>query len=171
VEYTEIGYTLKPHGLAGEIKIFVQEQWEDAIDDLDVVYLEIKGKKVPYFLDAVRGGGAMIASFEDIDSRDDALMISSKPLFAKSSDLPAPLHVETVDIPDFVGYTMVDKSTGAILGVINGVVEYPHQIMAILHHNGNDVLIPLVEQFVMGQDDARKVLEVDLPEGLLELEG
>ena len=55
-EYTEIGYTGKPHGLAGEIKVVVKDEWEDAFFDLEIVYLEIKGKKLPYFLDQVRGG-------------------------------------------------------------------------------------------------------------------
>jgi 16S rRNA processing protein RimM len=169
MEFTEIGYTLKPHGLQGEIKIFVQEQWEEAIDDLEVVYLEMKGKKVPYFLDSVRGGGAMIASFEDIDSRDDALVISSKTMFAKSSDLPEPEPVETVDIPDFIGYKMVDKASGETLGKIIGMVEFPHQIMAVLEYQGREVLIPMVDQYVLGQDEKLMILEMALPEGLLDL--
>jgi 16S rRNA processing protein RimM len=169
MEYTEIGYTLKPHGLAGEIKIFVQEQWEEAIEDLEMVYLEIKGRKVPYFLDQVRGGGALIASFEDIDDRDAALVISSKPMFARSSDLPAPTPVQTVQIPDFVGYQLLNEHDQSLIGTITDIIEYPHQIMAVLDCAGKEVIIPLAVQYVKSEDVDKRILVVDLPEGLLDL--
>jgi 16S rRNA processing protein RimM len=168
-EFTEIGYTLKPHGLAGEIKIFVQEEWEDAAFDLDVVFLEMKGKKVPYFLSQIRGGGALIATFEEIDSRDDALVISSKPMFAKSASLPEPAPVVKTEIPQFVGYTMQDKDTSTLIGLITSIEEYPQQIMAVVKNGDTEYLVPLVEQYVVSQDDMLKVLVVDLPEGLLDL--
>ncbi len=169
MDFVQIGYTMKPHGLNGEIKIHIDEVWEEAIEDLDVVFLEIKGKKVPYFLEQVRGGGALIASFEDIDSRDAALTISSKTIWAKAEDLPQPLTPEPSDIPDWVGYTMFDSETGTELGKIIGMVEYSHQALAVLQHGEQELLIPMVEAYVKNFDAAQKRIQVDLPEGLLKL--
>jgi 16S rRNA processing protein RimM len=169
MEYIEIGYTMKPHGLNGEIKIFVQEQWEDAIDDLDVVFIELKGKKVPYFLEQVRGGLGLIASFEDIDTRDDALTISSKPLWAKADDLPEPSLPEPSEGPYWVGFTMCDATTQAELGHVIGVVEYPHQVLAVLKRGDQELLIPMVEAYVKSTDTTAKLIMVNLPDGLLDL--
>ncbi|MEO0732346.1 MAG: hypothetical protein AAFZ52_05900, partial [Bacteroidota bacterium] len=64
MDLTEIGWTGKAHGLRGEIKLRVLEHYED--DLLAAPSVLIGDPPVPYFFDHVRGGGAIIAKFEDL---------------------------------------------------------------------------------------------------------
>jgi 16S rRNA processing protein RimM len=168
-EFIEIGYTRKPHGLAGEIKIVINEPYSDVIFDLEKVFLEIRGKKLPYFLQQVRGGGALIASFEDIDDRDDALAISAKSIWAKAVDLPE-IELDPVsDEINFVGFEIFDLTSQQNLGKITEVIEYPQQLMAVIFIEERQVLIPLNHAFISAIDEAESLLKMELPDGLLEL--
>jgi 16S rRNA processing protein RimM len=66
-----------------------------------------------------------------------------------------------------VGYTIVNA--GVEIGVISEIEEYPQQEMATINYNKKDILIPLNEQFIIKLDNKKKVIEMELPEGLLEL--
>ena len=67
-----------------------------------------------------------------------------------------------------ISYEIISERDGAI-GVIEEVIEMPQQIMGIVNYQGKEVLIPLNDQFITGVDEEKKILEMELPEGLLDL--
>ncbi|MEQ1744166.1 MAG: hypothetical protein ABMA02_01985 [Saprospiraceae bacterium] len=81
MNYVQIGFTRKTHGVAGEIKIVIEEPFEDLFLDADRVFLEIKGAKVPYLIKNVRGGGDLIVLFEDVANREEALTLQARGVF------------------------------------------------------------------------------------------
>ena len=60
MEFTQIGFTNKTHGLAGELKVSVEAAYEEVFLESDRVFLDTKGAKVPFFLETARGGGELI---------------------------------------------------------------------------------------------------------------
>lgn len=166
-----IGFTKKPHGLKGEIKLHVEERYLEDLLNADIVILDLKGKQTPFFVEDVRVGNNIIAKFEDINTPEAAMGIASKELFLRESDLiPDDEREIEVDIPPFehcVGYMI--KNEGKEVGTINEIAEFPQQEMAIVIYNKKEILIPLNHQFIKKVDDAKKVIEMELPEGLLDL--
>ena len=67
-----IGFTKKPHGLKGEIKLHIEEKYLEDMLNTDIVLLDIKGKKTPFFVEDVRVGNNIIAKFEDINTPEGA---------------------------------------------------------------------------------------------------
>lgn len=167
----KIGATQKPHGLKGELKVYIEDQYEEDFEQCETVFLTISGKTMPYFIEEIRGGNATIVKFEDIDNIDDASRIAKRDLFLRESDLipdemrTAPL-VESFDYLD--GYTMIDKNEGTI-GVIKEIIEMPEQEMAVVEYKNRERYVPLNEHFVTEVKDKEKIVYVDLPEGLLDL--
>ena len=81
MEFTQIGFTKKTHGVAGEIKIAIEEVYEDLFLEADRVFLEIKGAKMPFFIENIRGGGELIVHFEDVKNKEEAWLLQSKGVF------------------------------------------------------------------------------------------
>jgi 16S rRNA processing protein RimM len=67
-----------------------------------------------------------------------------------------------------VGYALVDIALGQI-GILKALEELPNQIMLITRYKDKDVLIPAVEEFIIEIDDKKKLVLLDLPQGLLEI--
>lgn len=166
-----IGYTKKPHGLKGEIKLDVDDKYLDALLESEVLVLKIKGKDTPFFVEDIRIGNAIIAKFEDVNTPEEALSIASKEIYIKeeliSEEVIAAIN-DPEDPENWTGYTVIDLTYGP-LGVIDSVQEYPQQFMGMVEYQKKQVLIPLHPNLIVQLDNENKILKVDLPEGLLEL--
>lgn len=170
MDYIQIGFTRKTHGVAGEIKVFIEEPFEDVFLGKERVFLDIRGRKQPFFIEQVRGSGDLIVKFEDFATREDALLLQSKAIFLPAGEVP-----ETVEPAEPLsafagvqGYMLVDETLGPI-GPVEEILDMPQQEMAVVHYQGREVLVPLNDQFVRSVDAAEKRVIVDLPEGLLTL--
>ncbi|MFN5545572.1 MAG: ribosome maturation factor RimM, partial [Bacteroidota bacterium] len=82
------------------------------------------------------------------------------------SNLVKPSKANQVE--NVVGYTLVDIALGQI-GILKALEELPNQIMLITRYKDKDVLIPAVEEFIIEIDDKKKLVLLDLPQGLLEI--
>jgi 16S rRNA processing protein RimM len=79
--------------------------------------------------------------------------------------------MDTVNVEQyerFEGYQLVDQELGN-LGVIEEIVESPGQHLAMLDYQGREVVVPLNPVFIQSVDHNAKKVQVDLPEGLLDL--
>ena len=166
-----IGATLQPHGLKGELKVFVEEESEDDLFQAEAVFLTIAGKKIPYFIENIRGGNALIVKFEDVDNLEAAQKIAKKTIEIRVGDrIPDALRVKppVAEYKHLEGYEVHDKYLGKI-GKISEVIEMPHQEMAIVFYNSKERLIPLNEQLIVAVDEKKQTLLLDLPEGILDI--
>ncbi len=173
-QYVCIGRTRKAHGLTGEIKMGIEEQYLEDFMKNERIFIAVKSAKIPYFIANVRGKGEMIVKLEEVDSRDAAQMLQSKELFLREQDILSDDERE-FEMPDdsleyegLVGYLMLDKTLGEI-GIIDEVLEMPQQEMAFLRFKGKEVLIPLNEQFIVAINETLRQVLMDLPEGLLDV--
>lgn len=165
-----IGYTKKPHGLKGELKVQVDDLYLDDFLEAETVFLEIRGKKLPFFIEKVREGNEVLVKFEDTDSKEAADNLSSKEIFLRESDI-VPLEereLEADDFTQYVGYQLQDTELG-LIGEMEDVIEYPQQMMAAVTYQEREVLIPLNEAFIKEIQKGKKIILMELPQGLLEL--
>jgi 16S rRNA processing protein RimM len=103
-----------------------------------------------------------LVQFEEFDATTARTLVGAE-LYASREDV-ALADGEYLD-EDLVGCTLVGTD-GATLGEVVDVAHYPAQDMLVV--GARRRFVPLVSAFVRGVDLARKRIEVDLPEGLLE---
>jgi len=172
-EFIQIGYTQKTHGVEGELRIFIEEAYVDDFLDAHALFIEMSGgKKVPYFIEYIRGANSDIMKLEDIGTKEEAQKLSSCPIFLRVSDLVPEAGRENAPYApqyEFLeGYEAWDETRG-LLGAVVRVDEYPRQEMAVVRFLGREVLIPLQEPILVSIDEKGQKVRFDLPEGLLEL--
>ncbi len=172
MNFIHIGKTLKAHGIKGELKFALEELYLPIADALNIVFLDINDAKIPYFVEQVALGKNSRLKLEDIIDRTQAEKLEFKKIYLREEDLepvkPFLPEVETLQYEYLIGYQLQDSELG-MLGEILAVEEFPQQEMAILQHNGKEVMIPLHESLIVKEDKEAKIIELDLPEGLLDL--
>ncbi len=173
-QYVIIGRTRKAHGLTGELKVSIEDRYLEDFMKNERIFLEVKGLKIPYFIDNVRGGGEMIMKLEEVDDRDAAIALQSREVLLREQDILAEEarefefeEEEGLAYGHLTGFTMVDDLLGEI-GVIDEVLEMPQQEMAFLKYKGREVLVPLNDQFIRLVDEPNRLVMMDLPDGLLD---
>jgi len=172
-DYVEVGYVRKTHGVAGAVKIFVEEEYlEDALQ-ADLFLIEQKGQVLPFFVKEKQlAADMLIVQFEDISTREQAQPLANSTLFLRQSDIleeeEREMEVFEPEYAHLDGFLLSDQTLGEI-GEIAEIVELPHQEYALVFFEGEERMIPLNEQLVVKIDENAKTVLLDLPEGLLEL--
>jgi len=171
-ELVEIGHTQKPHGVKGGMKIYIEDDFFDDIEYLKVLFLNVKGNNLPYFVEELRGSDNQIIKFEDINNKEDAGKLNFSTIYARKKDLNwNEDKLSTLDELFYnhcTGYRIIDIHDGD-LGIIKEIVEYPQQELASIEIDGHSFLLPLNEQTVQKIDDDKKELIVEMPEGLFDM--
>jgi len=167
-EVFKIGKLIKPHGIKGEISFAFDN---DVFDRVDCPYLicRINGILVPFFIKEYRfkGSETALITFEDIDSEQKAQRMSGLEVF-----FPRKYYeVETDDEIEyswnfFIGFSVMDKVSGK-LGTIEAVDEKTLNTLFLIKNNEEELIIPATEAFIEKIDAKKKILHLNLPEGLI----
>lgn len=116
------------------------------------------------------GAGEYAVEFDRVKDRDTAELLMGSHCLAARSDLPEDFEDFMHSSADYLaGFLVVDSTLGTI-GTIEDVQEMPTQDLLIVAGAAGEVLIPLVDDFIVEFDDEERVLTMDLPYGLVDLD-
>lgn len=170
--FVSIGYTKKVHGIKGELKVFIEPRFLEDFLKNERIFIDVRGTKVPYFIQNVRGSQDLIVALEEVDKPESAQALQSREIFLREKDI-LPDHLRELEPEEeglayayLEGFLLVDQTLGE-LGPIEEVLDMPQQEMALLTLKGRDVLIPLNEALILSIDETGKKVLMDLPEGLV----
>lgn len=165
----KIGKITKAHGLKGEV-VFVFD--DDIFDREESEYLicEIDGILVPFFMEEYRfrSDSSALVTFEGIDSIEKTEQIVGSDVYyerkkANENDNEDE-DGEEYSLYYFVGFTIMDGETE--VGKIEAIDDKTDNWLFITEDGS---LIPANEDFITGIDHEKKIIMMNLPLGLLEL--
>ncbi len=159
MELIETGKIVNTHGLRGELKV---EQWSDS-PEIFCTFPHFFIDNIEYIKERARvQKGFVILKLKGIDTIDSAEALKNKILFIPRSSLP--LDDGACLISDLVGLRAVDES-GAELGKIDGILTLPGgEVLEI--HGKREILVPLVDEFVLNIDLEAGAVTLKLIEGM-----
>jgi 16S rRNA processing protein RimM len=164
----ELGKITKTHGLKGEVVLWLDVDFPEDYDDLESVFLDVKGELVPFFMESYRpSGNRAIVHFEDIDTLEKAEELVNLEAYLPLNELPE-LEDDQFYYHEITGFKVVDKALGE-LGVVQTVHAMQAQDLLVMNYKNCEVLIPVIPEIVLEADKKAKILNVNLPEGLLEV--
>lgn len=167
----QLGYVTKPHGLRGEVHIFLDVDLPEAYNNLESVFVAYKNASqtlVPFFIDTFKlSGNKAIVKFEDIDTIDQAEALKGAQLCLPLETLPK-LQEGQFYYHEVIGYTVHDQKEGK-LGVIKEIYALAGQDVIAMEYRGKEVLIPVNDAIVRSADHEKRIVHVQLPEGLLDI--
>lgn len=163
-----LGTFSKTHGVSGglvaiaRIKGYVlKEKWES-------VFLEINGILVPFFILSYEPGSRddLIIYLDEITSPEQAKKFTGIDLYIQKKDIT--LEKKVIDPQALADYLVIDQQFGEI-GVIKEIIKIPSNDIAVLDYRGAEIQLPISEDLIEKVDHKRKIVLMNLPEGLLEL--
>lgn len=164
MDFTEIGVVVKPHGLSGSMVILLEASFYEQALSFDTIYLEQFGSYVPYkVLDkASLNGGKAKFLLQGIDSAERAEMHRKTKVFQITDEL------QEHEILDLEGWTVVinDLAEATITRQIDNTSQV---LLEIEDEKGRQFLIPLVDEFIKSVKEEERRIEMEVPDGLLDL--
>ena len=164
-----IGKIVRLHSFKGEVYAKLDVDHPAQYLELGSVFLNIENKLIPFFITKTQFGskGMLRIKFEDVDSEIDAKALLKKELFLPLSFLPEK-EDDDFYFHEIIDFMVIDANKGEI-GMITEIVEYPGNQLIKIEEGNNEILIPINEEFIKEIDKKGKIISVDLPEGLLDL--
>ncbi len=167
-ELIKIGKFNKPHGVKGELSFTFTD---DVFDRVECPYLvcEIEGIFVPFFIEEYRFKSETTAlmKLEDIDDE-----VAARPFTLLDVYFPKSYYDEEEEgeapTDYFIGFTIVDTELGE-LGEIVAIDDSTENVLFEVERDGAILLIPAVDDLVCGIDEEKRILHMNVPEGLLDL--
>lgn len=165
-----LGNVAKLHGFKGEVSLFFDVTDYSIYKDLKSVYIEINGNLTPFSIEKIQLApkNFAIVKLEGINSDEDATFLLKQQLYLPLETLPVLLENEFYD-HEIVGYQVADQD-GNVVGEMEQVIDLPvNPLFQVKHTSGKEVLLPLRKEFIIVLNKQDKIIQLEIPEGLIEL--
>ena len=161
----KIGKIGKPHGVKGEVSFHFSD---DVFDRTEAEYLMlcIDGLMVPFFMEEYRfrSDETALVKFCDIDTQERASELTGCEVFFPRD--VADDDDDNLSWAEIIGYSLIDSVTSKNVGKIASVDD---STINILFELEDGTLIPASIELITNVDKKHKEIEIELPDGILDL--
>ena len=163
-----LGRITKVSGFEGAVTIKLERFFSENLPDMESVFLEVEGGPVPFFISDSEYSGADILKlkFEGYNSAEKVSEFSGCRVFL-TTGTAVDNNIE--DIKNLEGYEVI-IGDNYLLGSIKEVIPNPGQWLLNVTTTANkDILIPFHDHFIVSIDNNKKLLIMNIPDGLTEI--
>lgn len=165
-----LGYISRTHGQGGSVLIKLDTDQPERYHAIKNLFIEREGMPFPLFIEAVKplNQSVIRATLKRCDhSRTAARELVGQAVYLPLSSLP-PLSGKQFYYHEILGFEAL--SQGEILGEIKAVKEQrTAQDLFVIDHQGRELLVPIIDEFISKIDREKREIHLTLPEGLLDL--
>jgi 16S rRNA processing protein RimM len=164
----QLGYVIKPHGLAGDINIFIDADNPQVYKNLESVFIQQDNQLVPFFISKIKiSGQKAILKLEESQDIETAQALKGSALFLPLSFLPE-LDDQQFYFHEIIDFAVEDENLGD-LGNVTTVYDAGPQDLLAFEHKGKEILMPINDVTLRKVDKKNRQIFVSLPEGLLDI--
>lgn len=163
-----VGKITKPHGFKGNLIVHLETDEPELYENMESVFIETNGMLVPFFFEftQVHGNNKLLVKFEDV-SAEEAERLVNKELYLPLDTLPE-LEGNDFYYHEIIGFTLYDQ-TNTEIGVIQSINDSTAQALFELEFEGKQILIPIVDEWILEVDRKNQAILVKVPDGLIDL--
>lgn len=163
-----LGKITKLHGFKGNLILHLETDEPELYENMESIFVETNGMLVPFFFEFIQPhtGGKLLVKFEDV-SPEAAEKLVNKPLYLPLETLP---ELEGTDFyyHEIIGFKIIDAKHGEI-GTLQSVNDSGIQPLFEIVSGTNEILIPVVDEWILEVNRDEKFIKMETPEGLIEL--
>lgn len=164
-----LGKIVSKFSFKGEVLIKLDTDEPEAYTKMESVFVDYNDNLVPFFIErsSLHKSDLLRAKFEDVDTEEDADDLMRCDIYLPLNQLPE-LEGDKFYFHEIIGFTAEDVNFGEI-GIITGVNDSSYQALFEIDHSGNEILIPVNDDFIKKVDKKNKTILLDTPPGLIEI--
>jgi 16S rRNA processing protein RimM len=160
----QIAIVTKVHGYQGEVKIKCKPEFVFTDHFPEIVFLLINNKPVPFFVEyfTILDSTSLIVKFESIKNKDEAIRITKLDLYAETNSLEN--DSDDFSQPSLLNGYQVFNQDEVFAGNITDFFPNATQFLLELDNN---ILVPLHEDLIIKIDKKKKIIWLQIAEGLI----
>ena len=169
-DYYFLGKITKTSGFKGSLMFFFDVDDTSPYNGLEAVFVEVGGSDfIPFVIEniAFRHNNTAIVKLVDINSEDEAVSLVGAELYLPLAFLP-PLEGKKFYFHEIMEFKVVDKIQGDI-GNVTDVLDQTGQPIFIIQKGEKEILIPMTDEIIQKVDRKNKVIEIEAPDGLIDI--
>jgi 16S rRNA processing protein RimM len=164
-----LGKIVSKYSFKGELLVKLDTDEPDLYDNLDAIFIDLRGNMVPFFVESsqLHKSNLLRLKFEEVDTEADADTLMKTDLYLPLNLLPK-LEGNKFYFHEVIGFTVKDTNHGDV-GILKGINDSTAQSLFEIDKDGIEILIPMNDEFIVKVDRENKTIEVNTPEGLIDL--
>ncbi len=164
-----LGKIAKKFSFKGEVLIYLDTDEPELYDNLESVFVELNKNLVPFFIEksAPHKNDFLRVSFEEVNNEDDADAILGKEVYLPLSTLPK-LSGNKFYFHEVIGFEIEDERIG-VFGKIQSINDTTAQPLFEVLNGDVEILVPMIDHFLVKIDRENRKVIMNLPEGLVEM--
>lgn len=168
-EFYYLGKITKLYSYKGEMIFYFDVDDVSEYSGLDAVFIDVNGDVIPFIIQKINFGTGHNATVKlvDVDTESDAKRLVNKSLYLPISTLPK-LEGNKFYYHEVIGFEVWDKADG-LVGVVESVNDMAAQALFEIKDGFTEILLPVVDDFIMEVNRNEKKIIVEFPEGLLDI--
>lgn len=163
-----LGKIIKISGYEGAVAVKLEKIFTESIPQMESVFLEIEGRPVPFFISGSEYSGADILKlwFEGYDSDGKISEFAGCRIFLTSAVI---LNAPAENDQNLTGYKVLMQDN-KLIGSISDVLQNNGQwLLDVKSIDNKEILIPFHQDFIISIDNRKKVVIMNLPDGLTDI--
>jgi len=164
-----LGKIAKKFSYKGEVLIWLDTDEPELYENMESVFVEQNKHLVPFFIvtSSLHKGDFLRTRFEDIDSEEDADSIMGNAVYLPLSALPK-LEGNKFYFHEVIGFDAEDQRLG-VIGKIVSINDSSAQPLFEILKGDVEILVPMIDDFIVKIDRENKKVVLNTPEGLVDL--
>lgn len=164
-----LGKIAKKFSFKGEVLVYLDTDEPELYENMESVFVDLNKNLVPFFIEnsSLHKNDFLRVKFEDVDTEEDADAIMGCELYLPLSFLPK-LEGNQFYYHEVIGFEVEDQRLG-VVGKIVSINDSTAQPLFEVLNGSIEMLIPMIDQFLVKIDRINKKVIMNLPEGLVEM--
>jgi 16S rRNA processing protein RimM len=164
-----LGKIAKKFSFKGEVLAYLDTDEPELYENLESVFVECNKHLVPFFIEtsSLHKNDFLRIRFEDVKNEEEADAILGNAIYLPLKMLPK-LTGNKFYFHEVIGFEIEDQRLG-VFGKIQAVNDTTAQPLFEVLNGEIEMLIPMIDLFLVEIDRANKKVIMNLPEGLVEM--
>lgn len=164
-----LGKIAKKFSFKGEVLIYLDTDEPELYEEMESIFVEFNKNLIPFFIENsnLHKGDFLRVKFEDVDNEEQADEIIGSEVYLPLNMLPK-LEGNKFYFHEVIGFEIEDQRIG-IFGKIVSINDTSAQPLFEVVNGNVEILVPMIDQFLVKIDRENKKVIMNLPEGLVEM--
>ena len=161
----ELGEFSNLHGFQGKLILSFDEQ-QISLSKLKVIWVILDGLPTPFSITSIQKlkKNKRIVSLLNVDSLNASFLIKQKVYVSKDE-----ISFDQMDVKlKYVGFSIWDENENEI-GIVQDYVDIKNNHLLIIEIDKQEVMIPVNDALIIKVMEKEKIIQLHIPEGLLNL--
>lgn len=164
-----LGKIAKKFSFKGEVLIFLDTDEPELYENMESVFVDFNKNLVPFFIENcyLHKNDFLRVQFEDVKNEEEADSIVGCDIYLPLAMLPK-LEGNKFYFHEVIDFEIEDQRLG-VFGKIVSINDTSAQPLFEVINGNVEILVPMIDQFLVKIDRENKKVIMDLPEGLVEM--